>query len=152
FNTADFDCSRSGSFRTCLGVRFRFVLLFAIGTVSIRRGKKLDPDRNLGLSHPGAFTGTDLEKPQFCGDKPTRRVLRAVGNSRDSSVGISMNAGQLLETNLWTFEGSCRESIQIMLRDGANDGFWVPEAAQPGSSGSVLWPKAKKIARRTLGV
>jgi hypothetical protein len=25
----------------------------------IRRGKKHDPDRNLGLSHPAAFAGTD---------------------------------------------------------------------------------------------
>jgi hypothetical protein len=26
---------------------------------SIRRGKSMDTDRNLGLSHPGAFFGTD---------------------------------------------------------------------------------------------
>jgi hypothetical protein len=55
FNTADFDCPRSGSFKTCLGVRLRFPLLFAIGTASIRRGKSMNPDRNLGLSDPGAF-------------------------------------------------------------------------------------------------
>jgi hypothetical protein len=36
-------------------------LLFAIGTASIRRGKKHDPDRNLGLSHPAAFFNTDAD-------------------------------------------------------------------------------------------
>jgi len=33
----------------------RFVLLFAMGTASNRRGKQHDPDHPLGLSHPGAF-------------------------------------------------------------------------------------------------
>jgi hypothetical protein len=37
-------------------------LLFAIGTASIRGGKKHDPNRNPGLSHPWAFCGTDLPK------------------------------------------------------------------------------------------
>jgi hypothetical protein len=41
FNTADFDCSRSGSFRTCLGVRLRLVLFIAMGTASIHRGKSM---------------------------------------------------------------------------------------------------------------
>jgi hypothetical protein len=36
-------------------------LLFVIGTASIRRDKKHDPNRNLGLSHPAAFRGTSCD-------------------------------------------------------------------------------------------
>jgi hypothetical protein len=39
FRTADFDSSRSGSLRTDLGARLRFIVLFAIETASNRRGK-----------------------------------------------------------------------------------------------------------------
>jgi hypothetical protein len=51
-----------------LGVRLRFVLLFAMGTASIRRGKKHDPDRNLGLSQPATFLSTNYwvhPQPEF---------------------------------------------------------------------------------------
>ncbi|PYX83390.1 MAG: hypothetical protein DMG70_10930 [Acidobacteria bacterium] len=39
--TADFDCSRSGSFRTAFGARLR--LLFATGSGLLCRGEKRDP-------------------------------------------------------------------------------------------------------------
>jgi hypothetical protein len=41
FNAADFDCSTYGFFRICLGVRLRLILLFAMVTASIRRGKSM---------------------------------------------------------------------------------------------------------------
>jgi len=33
-----------------------------LDTASTSRGKKHDPDRNLGLSHPGAFIGINLAR------------------------------------------------------------------------------------------
>jgi hypothetical protein len=51
-----------------LGVRLRFVLLFAMGTASIRRGKKHDPYRHLGLSHPAAFVDTNPFPPLTTSD------------------------------------------------------------------------------------
>src|ERR1700704_2382343 len=48
FRTADFDCSRSGSFITVFGTRLR--LLFAIGSGLQCRGEKRDPVPDLPTS------------------------------------------------------------------------------------------------------
>jgi hypothetical protein len=58
-----------------LGVHLRFALLFAMVRSSIRRGKKHDPERPLGPSNPGAFTGTN---PQGLLDPLLSRTVRVV--------------------------------------------------------------------------
>ncbi len=57
FSTADLDCSRSGSFRTALGVRLR--LLSVMETASNRRGKKHGPNRQISPLHPGTFVSSN---------------------------------------------------------------------------------------------
>jgi hypothetical protein len=39
-----------------------------------------------------------------------------------------------------------------VLRNGANDGFWVPEAIQPGTPGALGWKRMQKDReRRQMG-
>ena len=59
FRTADFDCSRSGSFRTVFGTCLR--LLFAMGAASSCRNEKHDPPGSpVTIS---AFFATNPEPP-----------------------------------------------------------------------------------------
>jgi hypothetical protein len=55
FRTADFDCSKSGSFRTVFGMRLR--LLCAMGAASSCRNEKHDPPGSLVTI--SAFLGTN---------------------------------------------------------------------------------------------
>jgi hypothetical protein len=48
-------------FRTDLGVRLRFTLLFAIDTASIRRGKQLGSEPTFGLLPLGRLAGPSLQ-------------------------------------------------------------------------------------------
>ena len=89
-STADFDCSRSGSFKIDFGFRLCFISLFAIGTASNRLGKQNDSDRHPGLSHPGAFAGISFGRAGF---SLRFLLLKAAAESKWEENGIEAMVG-----------------------------------------------------------